>query len=829
MESLWQDAVFGARIVRKDKLFAVVALATLAIGIGANTAVFSLLNALLWRSLPVRVPEQLVRLRVTNLPPTDRAWVNGRAVAVKERDRIPFALYESLAKHEAFQGVFGVAGVGKVVAEIDGTPQQLRMSTVTGSYFPVLGVAAGAGRLLAPSDDVPGGGAEGWSIVISDALWARVFGRSAAAIGMKIRMEQVPFTIVGVAERRFHGVHPGEDPEVWMPVSSLETLYPKWRWRTDSGAWMMQTMARVKPGIGVAEAARGLGARSHALLEQVKPPGLAAEDEKHFLALKLEAVPAGSGYSALAESFGAALWTLMGAVGAVLLIAATNLTNLVIARGTARRQEIAVRLALGAPLARIRRQLVVEHALLAGMGTGLGILLARWIQDALLRGVAANAVLEAPTDWRVLGFAACLLVVVVVVAGWAPAWSVAGSAIHSTSKRHGTRETSWLRSGLVVVQIALTLVMLGGAGLLTVSLRSLLGESTGFDTANSLFVTPDLFNAGVHREKMPEVYERILNETRRLPGVRSAGWTLHMPLTGGLQAFTVELPGRPDLPPKERFVFSHQVTDGYFAAAGVPLLAGRDFARRGANGPAGSIVSRNFALRFFGTVEKAIGQRMKPGNLGWTEIIGVAADAKFSNVKEPEPYTVYTSYWDQKTALGMTLVANHEGRREPLVSALRTLLETVAARKPFLRVRTLPENISNSVAMEKLLASVLSSFAGFALVISVTGIAGMLSYLVQLKRREIGIRLALGATPERVARREWRYGLALTAAGLLLGGVLSYWLRTALSSFLFHVEAGTWTVWGAVCGVLLIAGAVASWIPARRGARLDPMAVLRME
>jgi predicted permease len=769
---------------------------------------------------------------VLNPPPTDRTWVNGRATTPKERSRIPFPLFERLGKHDVFDGVFGSAGEGTLVAEIGGSPYQLRMCTVTGTYFPVLGVEPAAGRLLVPADDVAGGPPAGWGVVISEAAWSRFFNRRADAIGARITLERVPFTIVGVAPRSFRGVSPGVETDVWLPLSVLETMYPKWHWRSDAGAWMLETMARLRGGITIYQARRQMAATSRVLLDEVKPPGLWAEDEKYFSAMKLDVVPAGAGYSHLAEAMGPALWTLMGAVAAVLLIAATNLTNLLLARSTARRKEIAVRVALGASANRIRSQLLVESTMLAATGSAAGIVLSQWLAGWLLKAASPreNPIrLETSIDWNVLAFLAIALSAVVLITGWAPAWAAVRGAIHEGAKQHASSKGTYFRSGLIVIQIAFSLMLLGGAGLLLASLHSLLRESTGFDTAHTMFVTPDLLNAGITADRMPGSYAKLLEEARRLPGIRAAAWTMHTPLTGALQAFTIELPSHPEAPVQARMVFAHQVTDGYFAAAGIPLVAGHDFPPQGRSGPKGAIVSENLALKFFGSAGAALGQRLKPGRLDWTEIIGVAADAKFQNVREPSPPTVYTSYWDQQTSLGMTLVVNHNGGQEPLVSALRVLLEEEAGRVPFLRVRTLPENISSSVATERTLSGLLSAFAVFALVIAATGIAGLLSYAVQVKRREIGIRLALGATPAMISIELQRYGLLLAASGLALGGLFSFWLRRAIEGYLYRVPAGDWTVWLSVCGVILLGAACASAIPARRAGRLDPMRVLRLD
>ena len=831
LESFWRDLTFAVRLLARDRMFTLVALLTLMLGIGANAAVFALMNGLLWRSLPVRDPQELVRIRVTNLPPNERAWLNGRATAPKERRQISFPLYQALNRsQQIFESTSGMSGNGSFVVDIGGTPHQLSMTTVTGSYFRMLGVEPEAGRMFSDADDVPGGPASGWGIVISDAVWERLFSRRPAAIGTQVTVERVPFTILGVAPARFSGVQPGMQIDVWLPLSAFEVMYPKWHWRHDPGMWMLQTMARLKPGVTLEQARQQLSAMSEPLLRQAKEQGLRAEDEKYFLAMKLDAVSARSGFSWMVESFGPVLWLLMAVVTAVLLIAATNLTNLLLARSTARRQEISIRLALGASASRVRRQLLVESTVLALTGAAMGIVFAQWLTWALLGGVSdpeSPVRLDTSTDWKVLAFLAAVLIVVVVIAGWAPAWSVLRNA--GNQQRTSSKPVTALRGGLIVLQMAFSVALLGGAGLLLSSLQSLLNVDTGFHSQQTVFVSADLFNAGVSRERMPQVYENLLNEVRQQPGVQAAAWTMHMPLTGGLQAYTIEVPGHNDMPANDRMVFAHHVTDGYFAAAGIALRAGRDFSPQGVNGPRSTIISENVAKKFFGSAQAAIGQRLKPNNTEWTEIIGVAADAKFQHVREPNPPTVYTSYWEEPTTLGMNLVIQYKGRREPIVTAVQGLLRREAGRLPFIKVRTLDENVEASVASERMLAQVLSGFALFALLISGTGIAGLLSYSVQLRRHEIGIRIALGAAPVQIERQFERYGAMLAAIGLCLGLGISLWLKKALDAWLFGVQSTDPRIWIAVSVVLVLCAIAAAAIPARRAARLDPMQVLRAE
>jgi len=833
LEGLGRDIVFAGRLLGKDRRFSLLAIATLALGIGANTAFFSLLNALLWRPLPIERPDELVRLRAINLPPAEKAWLNGRATTPKERRQIPFSLYTALAKEGSlFRSAFGVAGHGEVSVGIGAETYRLWMTSVTGSYFDTLGVRASAGRLLTPADDTPGGPGDGWGAVLGDAAWERLFARSPQAIGAKLTVERVPFTVIGVAPPGFHGIHPGTSPDIWIPVSSFEATYPQWRWRTDPGAWMLQPFARLAPGVTPERARARLHSMSRGLLGAVPNQTLLGSDLDAFLAMKIDAEPARSGYSALVETFAPTLWMLLGAVALVLLIAAANLAGLTLARSTARRREITTRLALGASPGRVRRQLLVESALLVAIGCAAAIPLAIWLADAMPGAISNGSrtvALDVRPDATVALFLAAALAAVLAITGTVPAWFAVRDALAGGARQTESRFAARVRAIAVAAQIAVSVVLLGGAGLLIESMRRTLAEPTGFASRRTLFLSADLFGAGVSRERMPRAYERIQEEAARLPGVRAAAWTMHLPLTNTLQAFTIEVEGGAALPAGERMVMAHQVTDRYFEALGIPLIAGRDFHPSGAAASRQSIVSEALARRFFGSAAQALGRRLKPGKDDWTEIVGVAADTKYQHVREPAPPTVYTSYWDRRTALGLNLALSYDGPRESLVAAVQGLMRREAGRTVPLRAASVEDNLMALLATDRLIATLLSAFAAFALLLTAIGVAGALGYSVALRRKEIGIRLALGASPGAVARGFVGYALLLAVPGLLAGVATSFVLRRTVSSYLFRIDAFDLRLWAVVAAVLLTVALSAAAIPARRAARVDPVETLRAE
>jgi len=511
------------------------------------------------------------------------------------------------------------------------------------------------------------------------------------------------------------------------------------------------------------------------------------------------------------------------------LIAATNLTNLFLASSTARRQELAVRLSLGAPASRIRRELLLESLLLASAGTLAGFALAKWLASALQ--IAASATdgspirIDTSLDWRMFTFLSVVLLAVVLISALVPAFSAARVPPHEVLKgQAGGTSSIRFRRGLIAFQTALSLTLLGGTGLMLSSLRGLAQEATGFQNDRSVFLTPDLFNAGISREGMPRAYESILAKMRAQPNVISAAWTRTVPLTGGLSTYTVEVPGRSDLTLKQRTMFWHQISDGYFAAAGIPILAGRDLPPVASGRKNLGVISENAARRFFGSPQDAVGRRLKPGEFDWIEVTGVVADSKYHNIREEAPLTLYIP---QGASLAQTLVVGFRGPAQPVIAVAQRLFQQEAGRLPVIQIRTVGGNISESVRTERLLTWLLGGFAGFALVISATGLSGLLLYWVAQRRKDLGIRIALGATPHLIRREILGQALMMTSAGLICGALLSYALRRSLDSYLYGIAATHPAIWTAGSVILLLVALVAAAIPAWRASQIDPAAMLR--
>ncbi len=740
-------------------------------------------------------------------------------------------MYEALRKRQqVFSGVFGLAGGGGMQVEINGVPHRARVTAVTGSMFTVLGLPAEAGRLLTERDDTKGAAP---LTVISDELWTRLFARSPRAIGAGISIESVPVTVAGVAPPSFKTINVGGETDLWVTLAGLESIYPHFDWRENRGFWMLQPMARLRPGVTVDQARQHLAGIAPVVLEDAVDPKLSSQDAKYFLGMKFEPHAAPAGLPWVAEYYRGALWILLAAVGAVLLIAVTNLTNLFLARATARRHEIALRLSLGAPASRIRRQLLLESVLIAVAGAAAGLVWAHWLVsgfEALASSSDTNAIrIDTSVDWRIFAFLAGVLVIVVMVAGLVPSFSASRvSPQDALKKRSGGSASISFRRGLIVLQTALSLTLMGGAGLMLASLHGLVEQNTGFQVENSAWLSPDLFNAGINRERIPRAYISLLAAIREQPNVVSAAWTSTIPLSGAFANQSVEIAGRSDLSADQRTVFRHQISDGYFTATGIPLLAGTDLPPAGSPRAGVCLISENAARRFFGSPQEAIGQRLKPGKT-WLEVTGVVGDAKYQNIREAPPPTMYLPYWSDKVEPGMSLAIRYRGSFEAVFSSLQYLFQKEAGRLPFTEVHTVRGNINQSLSPERLLTWLLGGFAVFAVLISVIGLSGLLSYSVEQRRKDLGIRMALGATPRRIRREIQLQGLALTGAGLLFGIALSYALRRSLDAYLYGVTPTDPMIWAAGIFTLLLAGVGATALPASRAARVDPVTMLRDE
>jgi predicted permease len=832
LEGLLQDIRFGLRTLAKDRLFAFVAVATLALGFGATTAVFSLIDGLLLRALPVPEAERLAEVHTTNLPPDIVQWVNGRKVAAREMRGASYGVMQALAADPAVGGVLGIAGNGRSAIEANGNAMLATTVTVSGGFFDTLRLSPAAGRFFTVADDVRGGPPGGWPVVLSHSGWTRLFQKSPAAVGSVVKIERQPFVVAGIAPPSFSGVNRGLDPEIYLPFHAMEAMYGGFRW--DGSRQVAQIVVRLAPGITFESARDEILARSPKLFSAGGLPEAASREK--YLAQKIELRRVSAASSRAGRTYGQALWLLLAAVGAVLLIAATNLANLSLARAMRRGPEFAVRMALGAPASRVRRQVLIEALLISTAGAASGAVLVWWLPPAIVRlfSTSANSIhVDTTPDWTIALFAAALLIATTFVAGWAPA-TVSSRTTPNRLLKASSRVSKSVRgrAALIALQTALTLVLLMGTSLLAASLRELWREGIGMDGANTAFCLPDLYNAGIDRKHMGRVYENILRGTRELPGVESASWTLTIPMTGSMQAFQVTAAGRPSAPEMSNLTFRHQVSDGYFRSVGLPLIAGVDFPA-GATGRRNTcVLSESAAIRLFGSAGEAVGRVVVPGKLPPAEVIGVSGDAKYIHLREPSPPTIYTPYWSEEVRPGMTLVvraAGSKGQAAATTAAINKLFRDEAGRMPHVRFETAESLRAALTAQERALTWLLGGLGAIALLISATGIAGLLAYSVEQRRKEIGVRLALGAPPRSIRRSFAFRAMGWVAAGIALGMAAAWPLRRVLDSFLFRTSTADWHVWAAAVIVLLAVAAAASYGPALRASRTNILDALRVD
>ncbi len=831
VDTLWQDLRFGLRLLRRTPGFTCVAVLSLALGIGANTAIFQLVDAVRLRTLPVRNPEQLVEVRTAK--PRSRA-----GNFFSRYPELSNPQWEEIrARQEAFTGVLAWSpkrfdlSAGGEVRPVEGL-------AVSGSFFDVLGVPAARGRVFAPADDSPGCGTGG--AVISHRFWQLGYGGDERVLGRTIRLGGRPFEIVGVTPETFHGVEVGRSFDVAIPICAMAALEPDAGLIGQSHVWWLSVMGRLRPGWTVERATAQLRAVSPSLFEHTLSGWFDPEAAKGYLALRLEAAPIGGGFSAMRAQYGAPLWLLLGLSGLVLLASCVNLANLTLARATARERELGVRLAAGAPRRRVVRQLLTESLLLATAGAAGGVVLAKALSGlvvTLLSTRQARVFVDLPLDWRVLGFAVLLVAATVLVFGLTPALRATAIPVHRLMQAGGGRSGTMnrprlgLQSALVVVQVALSMAMVGSAVLFTLSLHRLATFETGHRVDGVLIADLAFNRENVPDARLPVLQQTLLERLRATPGITAAARTAIAPMNGQSMIDTIRVDG--DGKVNEHETCFHRVDAGYFRTVGVRLAAGRDFDDRDRVGSKlVAVVNRTFATRLF-SPSAALGRTFSvqttPGTWLSYEIVGLAEDAVYSDVREPVPPVAY-----------LALAQDPDPYRDPVVMVHSTLpaavLRSAVARavadveaSTRIEFSSLSEVVWSATQRERLLAALSAGFGVLALSLSAIGIYGVLSYLVARRRQEIGVRLALGATRSDIVRMVAAQSLGWVGAGLGLGALLAVLTATAARSMLFGLTPTNPLALVIAAAALATTGLAATIVPAIRAARLHPTTALRQD
>jgi len=828
--TIFQDLRYALRTAWRDRTFSLIAVVTLALGIGANTALFTIVNAIVLAPLPFRSPEQLVRVTAD----FTRQPVSDVGLSIPE-------LFD-LRRADVFDDIAGVWPISANLTETD-EPERVETALVDANYFSMLGIGAQVGRVFSASDAQPG---IAELAVISDALWRRRFGGDPNVLGRRIRIDNDMYSIIGVAPASFR--HPGRgtetDVEVWAPAGWLASPFSPQPIRR---AYLLQGgLGRLKTGLSVATA-------------QQRVDALAEHARQQYPA----DYPAGAGWALrviplhddLVGDVRPALMTLLAAVGFVLLIACANVANLLLARSSVRQREVAIRRALGAGRARLIAQLLTESVLLSTVGGTLGLLVAIWGVDGLLQLSPASLprLHDVGVDGVVLAFTAGLSIVTGVLFGLAPAIQGSHADLHQVMREAGRSasaggRTTRLRSTLVVGEFALALVLLVGAALLVQSFWRLQHVSLGFNPASVLTARlwlpqPNLPESGPYftHDARVSFYTRVLDRIAALPGVEAVGGVTSLPLAGapGRSAFTIE--GRPaaagDIPNSE----ASFVTPGYFRALGVDLVRGRLFDDHDdVHAPLALVVSESFARQFF-PGEDAIGKRIGPGARGrngggplqaapvnWLTIIGIVRDVKSARLDAGAAPLLYRSVL-QTSNLNLTLVARTRHDPSLLAESIRREVRAVDPNEPVFSVRTMEAVVESALAERRFTMLLLALFAVTALLLSGIGIYGVMAYFVTQRTHEIGIRMALGASSRDVIGMVLGQGVRLAAAGVAAGIIGALAITRVIATLLFGVSPRDPGTLIALSVTLTIVALVACYVPARRATRVDPIRALRYE
>jgi predicted permease len=867
LDHLLQDVRYGLRQLRRSPGFTAVAVLTLALGIGANTAIFSLIDAVMLRSLPVREPSQLVLFRWQ----ARHSFINGEYSGFGDCPgggrsspagcSFPFPFFETMeSETNAFSGVVAFAGPAQLDLSGNGPPSIATGELVSGSYFSVLGVGAVLGRKIGAEDDRL---ASSPVVVLSYDYWQKAFGGKKSVIGRTIVLDNVPFTIVGVAEPSFATLSPGKTQDFFLPIAMLPRLGIDWAHQNrEISNWWLVMMGRLRSGVslGRAQAAASLLFRNE-MLHGAKPFAKPADDPSIAL------VPAQSGLTGRRGDFSSQLYVLMFAVGLLLLIACANVGGLLLARGTARTKELALRLAVGATHARILRQLLTESITLSLMGGAIGILFASWGVHVLTRLATGGNFTVAP-DWRILAFTAFVSLLSGVLFGLAPASHSARLDLSPTLKENAPvapsgGERVWRRirlgNALVAIQVGLSVVVLVGAGLLVRTLRSLRDVNPGFDTQNLLLFSIDPTLNGYKPAQIQNLYQRLQSRLAALPGVADVSYSSNALLTGHVWTTEVHIEGQPQK--KQVTTDMLAAGPGFFRTLGIPLLAGRTFTREDfekaalavPSGKAGQphagaplmlpaipiIVNRVFAHRYFPNAN-ALGKYLGQGNSssfdtggvaagkprrGGFEIVGIVGNTKYSTLTR----AIHPAIFVPLTGGGAHFELRTAGNPALLMPTVRNVAQQVDSRLPLFNVRTQTEAVDELLVQQRLMARLASFFGAVAVLLACIGLYGLLSFEVGRRTREMGIRMALGAERGEVVKLVAGQGFRLTLIGLGIGIAAALALTRFLASLLYGVKTADPVTFTAVSAILMGVALLASFIPARRAAKVDPMVALRHE
>ena len=828
LEVFFQDIRFGQRQLRKHPGFTGVAVLTLALGVGANTSIFSLINTLMLRMLPVRDPESLVEL-LHQYPGEPR--MNG----------FSWQSYEHFRDHNhVFSGLIGFSP-SRFFLRSEGLGGQTEDGEyVVGDYFSVLGVKPAIGRLIGLEDDHVGVGGSAVAVV-SWSFWKSRFNLDQGILGKRITVDDLPVTVIGVTPREFFGLEIWSRPEVWVPAG-LEPAIDHSR-QTAFGR-PLALVGRLKPGVSVEQARAEMRVLFQFTIEEITK----RSKDPLWRQMKLEIVPAGAGLAFLRDHFGRPLLILMALVGLLLLIACASIATLLLARGAAREPEMALRVSLGAGRLRLLRQVMTESLLLSAAGSLLGILVAYLAAHSLVRillsgrqivGLPPHLTIQVQPDAHVLLFAVGVTLLTAVLFGMFPAWRAMATApasmLQGGARPTQAKATRFFGKSLVAAQVSLSVVGLSLAGVFTRHLADLRNQ-LGFGRDHLLLVSLDTTHSGYAAAQLSLLYQELLGHLDPLPGVRSATIGSPTPISGRGAASFVDVEGYPQRPEDRRYVAISWIAPKYFQTLGTPLLAGRDFTFQDESGPRVAIINQTMARYYFGdanpigkhfTIEKDwknIGGPDKP-----YEIVGVVGDAKYDDTHGAPPRSVYLTAFAEGRMFASDFILRTNIHPDDVTSEVRSSVGDILKGVQVDRVTTMSEQVDASIVPERLITTLSDSFGTLGLILAAIGLYGLLAYTTARRTKEIGVRMALGATRGAVTWMVLRDALVMVSAGLAAGIPFALWARKFASSLIEGLPpSSVLTISACALGVIVV-GLLASYIPARRATRVDPMIALRYE
>jgi predicted permease len=830
VETLWQDLRFGLRLIRFNPAFAAAAILSLALGIGANTAIFQLLDAIRMRTLPVKNPQDLGEVRIA-----ERNGATGSFVT--RYPKLTNPQWEQIRTQQ--QGFSGLFAWGPTVFNISpgGEVHYVQGLWVSGEFFDVLGIEPEKGRLLSPPDDQPGCASPG--VVISHAFWQRELGGEASVLGRKISVEKHPFEVIGVAPASFHGVEVGRNFDVALPLCVEPVIRSEFSVLNRRDGWWLTVMGRMKPGWTLEQASAQARAISPGIFEATLPAEFDGGDAKHYLGYKLGVFPADTGVSELRSTYENPLWLMLGLAALVLLIASANLANLMLARASAREREIGMRMAVGATRGRLIRQLLAESLLLGLSGAFFGALLANGLTQLLVASISTSnepLFVDLAMDWRMLGFTTAITLLTCALFGLTPALRATQVAPGAVLKYGGRSTTSsrarfGLRRVLVVSQIAMSLVLVVGALLFGRSLQKLATLDAGFTQDGVLGLGLDLTALHLPVERRAEFKRQLLDQVRNIPGVESAAEAGIVPLSGdgmNRQALVNHagqiVEGKSEL---------NEISPKYFATWRTPILAGRDFDERDTlQSPLVAIVNETFAKKYLGggnPVGATFRVKSESKETGPYQIVGLAKDAKLYDLREEFLPTMYMpvaqkAHPEQEE----TILIRSETSLFGLISSLKSTVQQFS-RGVDMNFTPYRQMVETSLLRDRLMARLSGFFGILAVLLATVGLYGVIAYMVERRTSEIGIRMALGANRGSILRLVLREASVLLGVGLLIGTALALVGSRAAATMLFGLKPTDFLTYVLAVTSLSAVAALASFLPARRAARLDPVAALRNE